>query len=357
MRRPIRFAPALAALCALAPTAAAAQAMPGMDMPGHAAHPPAHPAPPPPHAHPASSAPQPAPQPEAMDHSAMDHSAMGHGAMPGMAPDATPVPATPAPPPPDDAAQLGTALPAGNRPAPPPPRDHYADRDYGAAAMAASRAALGPGHGGGTFSQLMLDAAELRVRNGRDGYHWDAEAWFGGDIHRLTLKSEGEGGFGEGVDHAEIQMLYSRALDAYWNLQAGVRHDIRPDPSRTYATLRVEGLAPYWFEVEAALFLSDKGDVLARLEASHDMRLTQRLVLQPRAAIDLSAQDMPAQHIGSGLTGAGLDLRLRYEVRREFAPYIGLSWQRRFGDTARFARAAGDGAASTSLVIGVRAWF
>jgi copper resistance protein B len=204
---------------------------------------------------------------------------------------------------------------------------------------------------------VMFNLAEYQVRDGRDGYRWDGEGWFGGDINRLVVKSEGSGSFGEGVEDAEIQALYSRAIGPYFNLQAGVRHDITPNPSRTYATIGFEGLAPYWFEVEGALFLSDKGDLLARVEGYYDQRITQRLVLQPRAELNFAAQDVPETGTGAGLSDVELGLRLRYEVTREFAPYIGVSWDRRIGDTARYARLAGENAGATSFVIGVRTWF
>ena len=128
-------------------------------------------------------------------------------------------------------------------------------------------------------------------------------------------------------------------------------------PSRTYATVGFEGLAPYWFEVEGALFLSDKGDLLARAEAYYDQRITQRLILQPRAELNFAAQDDRRRGVGSGISDLELGLRLRYELAREFAPYVGVSWDRKLGDTARFARAAGEGASDTSLVAGVRFWF
>jgi copper resistance protein B len=369
----IRIAPGAGLAAALVASVASAQMMPGMDMSGAHAHhaPPATPAPAArkpaapraaasrpvakagrtgrtaPHAGhdtPAAAPAGPAAEPDsaAAPH---DRGHADHAAMAGMAaPDAAPTP-------------VGTALPAGDAPAPAPPRDHYADRAWGAAAMAASRAALARDHGGGTFTRILVNIAEVQARAGRDGYRWDGEAWLGGDINRLTVKSEGEGAFGSRTDQAEGQVLYSRAVDAYWNLQAGIRHDLRPDPSRTYATIGVEGLAPYWFQIEGALFLSDQGDLLGRFEASHDMRLTQRLILQPRAELNLAAQEMPAQRIGSGLSTAELGLRLRYEMRREFAPYVGLSYERKTGDTARLARQAGDGVRATSLVIGVRTWF
>lgn len=313
-----------------------------------------------------------------------EHAAMGH---------CTPVPATTAPPhratpaeqaapapdpacPPEHArmghcvpkgsvpapdtggsAPSGTALPAGTAPAPIAVPADYADRIWGREAMASSRAAVRREHGGGTFSQILLDVAEYQFRAGRDGFRWNGEAWYGGDIHRLVVKSEGEAALGEGVGRAEVQALYSRAIDPYWNLQAGLRQDVGRGPHRTYAALGVEGLAPYWFEVDAGLFLSDRGDLLGRVEGYYDQRITQNLILQPRAEVNLSAQDMPANGIGSGLTSAELGLRLRYERVREFAPYIGISWERSFGRTADMARVHGEGTGGASFVIGARAWF
>ncbi|MBF7015730.1 copper resistance protein B [Novosphingobium sp. HR1a] len=251
----------------------------------------------------------------------------------------------------------GTALPAGNAPAPTPPMDHYAERQFPAADMAQSRMAMMREQGGQSFSQVMFNLAEYRVVEGRDGYRWDGEAWFGGDINRLTLKSEGEGAFGERLESAEIQALYSRAIGPYFNLQAGIRQDFKPSPSRTYATIGFEGLAPYWFEVEGALFLSNKGDLLGRLEGYYDQRITQRLVLQPRAELNFSAQDVPENHIGAGLSSAELGLRLRYEITRQFAPYVGVSYDAKTGQTARYARADGEDPTSTNFVAGVRIWF
>ena len=317
------------------------QAMPGMQRPGSGQTPP-----------------QGAQQPmQGMDHSAMPGMDMpggqgsghdmqgmsGMAGMPGMAMDGV--------------QQTGTALAAGNAAAPPLPTDHAADNVYGADAMAMGRHHLQQHHGGQNFNQVLLNLAEYQFRNGRDGYRWDGEAWFGGDINRLFVKSEGEGAFREGIESAEVQALYSRAIGPYFNLQAGVRQDLGPSPKRTYATVGFEGLAPGFFELEGALFLSNKGDVLGRLEGYYDQRITQRLVLQPRAELNFAAQDVPENRIGSGLSNAELGLRLRYEVRREFAPYIGVSWDRRFGDTARFARADGDKATSRSIVAGVRMWF
>ncbi len=251
----------------------------------------------------------------------------------------------------------GTALPAGNAPAPAAPEPSYADRIYGSAAMSGARDALRREHGGGRFSQIIFNLAEYQVRDGRDGFRWDGEGWFGGDIHRLVIKSEGAGAFGERVEDAELQLLYSRAIGPYFNLQAGIRHDLAPDPSRSYATIGFEGLAPYWFELGGALFLSDRGDVLARIEGYYDQRITQRLILQPRAELNLAAQDVRENGIGSGLSDIELGLRLRYEIEREFAPYLGVSWDRKVGNTARYARAAGENPSAASFVVGIRSWF
>lgn len=254
-------------------------------------------------------------------------------------------------------AQTGTALPAGNAPAPTPPMDHYADRQFPPAEMDRARSEMMHEEGGQSFYQVMFNLAEFQARQGRDGYRWDGEAWFGGDINRLWLKSEGEGAFREGVESAEIQALYSRAIGPYFNLQAGVRHDFKPSPTRDYATIGFEGLAPYMFEVEGALFLSTKGDLLGRLEGYYDQRITQRLILQPRVEFNFSAQDVPENRLGAGLTDAELGLRLRYEIRRQFAPYVGVSYQAKTGRTADFARADGKKPTATSFVTGVRIWF
>ena len=251
----------------------------------------------------------------------------------------------------------GTALPAGDAPAPALPTDHYADRFFPPAEIHEAHRAMMREQGGRNFSQIMFNLAEYQIRDGKDGYRWDGEGWFGGDINRLVIKTEGEGTFREGVDGAEVQALYSRAIGPYFNLQAGVRHDFRPSPNRTYATVGFEGLSPYMFEVEGAAFISEKGDLLGRLEGYYDQRITQRLILQPRVELNLSAQDVPENRLGAGLTNAELGLRLRYELVREFAPYIGISYDAKTGRTADFARADGKGATSTSIVAGVHFWF
>ena len=245
----------------------------------------------------------------------------------------------------------------GTAPAPAPPTDHAADAIWGADAVAASRAALRREHGGFTGSMILFNLAEYQVRKGSDGYRWEGEGWFGGDINRFVVKTEGEGDLRGPLEAAEVQALYSRAIGPWWNLQAGVRHDIRPEPQRTYATLGIEGLAPYWFKASGALFLSNKGELLGRLEGFYDQRITQRLILQPRGELNLAAQDMPEIGVGAGLSDIEVGLRLRYEIAREFAPYVGLEWAGKVGETARLARAAGDQPSSVNYVAGIRFWF
>lgn len=251
----------------------------------------------------------------------------------------------------------GTALPAGNAPPPAPPTDHYAARLFPAGEIERAHHKMARESGGQTFAQIMFNLAEVQVRNGRDGYRWDGQAWFGADLDRLVVKTEGEGVFREGIESAEVQALYSRAIDPYFNVQVGVRHDFQPAPSRTYATIGIEGLAPYWFEVSGALFLSNKGDILGRLEGYYDQRITQRLILQPRVELNFAAQNVPENRIGVGLSDAELGLRLRYEISRQFAPYVGVSYAAKTGQTAGYARAAGKKATSGSLVAGVHFWF
>ncbi|GKS02575.1 copper resistance protein B [Sphingomonas aquatilis] len=298
-----------------------------------------------------------------------DHAAMGHctpaastapkAAMPAMShdvPQDMPMHAMHDMPTAAAATKSGTDLPAGNAPPPPPPTTRAADRFYDPAAMAAADRTMRAEHGGMRFSQILFNLAEVQVRHGGDGYRWDGEGWFGGDIDRVVVKSEGEGTFGRSIDQAEVQALYAHAIGPYFNLLAGARQDLGPNGGRTHAAIGVEGLAPYWFDVEATLFASDKG-VRARGSAWYDQRLTQRAILQPRVEVNLAAQDEPDARIGAGLSSVEAGLRLRYEIAREFAPYVGINWERRYGATARYARADGEGSGGVSLALGIRGWF
>jgi copper resistance protein B len=234
---------------------------------------------------------------------------------------------------------------------------HAADQLFGAQAMAEAREGIRREHGDMTLGKLLIDRIEAKVRDGRDGYAWDAQGWYGGDIDKLWVKTEGEGAFGQAVEQAEVQALWSHAIGPFFDLQAGARYDIRPRPDRGYLVVGVQGLAPYWFEVDAAAFVSTKGDLSARVEAEYDQRITQKLILQPRIEFDLTAQDVPELGIGAGLSTAELGLRLRYELKPQFAPYIGVEYERAFGNTADLRRAAGEDVGGWSLLLGLRAWF
>jgi copper resistance protein B len=290
-----------------------------------------------------------------MDHGSMP--GMDHGSMPGMkhGPASAAPPAQETPKASDTPAGTasGTALPAGSAPAPAPPSDHYADRDYGKADMDRARATMMKEQGGQSLYLVMLNLAEIQLYRGQAGYRWDGEAWFGRDLDRL----EGGGSFRDGFENAEIQALYSRAIDPYFNLQAGVRQDLASRLHQTYATFGVEGLAPYWFEVSGAAFVSTRGHVLGRLEGYYDQNITQRLILQPRVELNFAAQNVPEDEVGAGLVNAELGLRLRYEITREIAPYIGVSYDAKVGQTAAYAAQDGKAVSNLSFVAGLRLWF
>ena len=214
--------------------------------------------------------------------------------------------------------------------------ENAADTVFDPALMAQKRRTeLISEHGGMTTSRILIDRLELLARDGRDGYAWEGDAWFGGDYDKL----------------------WSRAILPFFDFQLGVRHDVRPRPDRTHLAVGIQGLAPYWFEIDAAAFLSTKGNLTARFEAEYDQRITNRLFIQPRVEFDVAAQDVPEIGIGSGLSTAELGLRLRYQFVPEFAPYVGVGYERRFGGTARVARADGEDVGGWSLLLGLRAWF
>lgn len=285
----------------------------------------------------------------AMDHSTMDHSAMGHGAS-GASADPHAGHVMPS-------AGTGDAADTpGDAPPPPAPTDFAADAIFGSSVMAGSRHHMYE-HTRFEGGVIGVDMLEYRSRQGKDGYAFEGSTWVGGDIDRAVLGYEGEGSFGESPESIEVQGFWRHAINPWFNLQLGARHDFRPDPERSYAMVGIEGLAPYWIETQARLFVSDKGDVHARLEAAYDQRITQRLVLEPEVEIDLSAQDVPELGIGKGIEKFELAARLRYEIARNFAPYVGVHWERKVGDSADYARAEGEDVSATSLVTGLRFWF
>jgi copper resistance protein B len=184
---------------------------------------------------------------------------------------------------------------------------------------------------------------------------WDLNGWVGTDENKLWLKSEGENSDGT-TEQAEFWGLYSRNVAEFWDLQAGIRHDTQPH-STSYAVFGIEGLAPYFVETEAHLFVSDEGDVSARLRREHDLLLTQRLIFQPYVEINLSAQDVKEQEIGAGFTEGEIGLQTRYEITRKFAPYVDLRYERKFGETSSIAKDNGEDNDDFIAVVGLRLMF
>jgi len=207
------------------------------------------------------------------------------------------------------------------------------------------------------YGMVLSDRLEARYADEVDTYVWDVQGWYGGDYNRLWVKTEGEGEQGASPESAELQLLFSRRFSAFWDWQVGVRHDFEPEPERSHLVVGLQGVVPYEFEWDSALFVSDEGDVTARIEAEYDLRVTQRMVLQPRLEINAAASDVPELGLGSGLNSTELGIRLRYEFKREIAPYIGVSWEKSYGDTADFSQQEGEPVSVTSFVVGIRAWF
>lgn len=208
-----------------------------------------------------------------------------------------------------------------------------------------------------SYGMLLTDRLEAGFGDEADGYLWDIQGWYGGDRNRWWLKSEGEGEQGKSPEDAELQLLFGRMFAPFWDWQIGIRHDFRPQPDRSHLVLGLQGVVPYEFEIDSAVFVSEAGDVTARVEAEYDLRITQRLVLQPRFELNAALSDVREIGLDSGINNTELGLRLRYEVRREFAPYIGISWEQLHGGTADLARGEGEPTSVTSLVLGFRAWF
>ncbi|MES9923650.1 MAG: copper resistance protein B [Candidatus Thiodiazotropha endolucinida] len=204
--------------------------------------------------------------------------------------------------------------------------------------------------------KVMIEKLEIREGDEANPLVLDAEAWVGYDLHKFWFKTELERPDGE-TEEAEIQLLYSRAIFPFWDVQVGWRRDLIPDPERDWLAIGLKGLAPYLFEVDASLFAGESGQIGVRFDAEYEYLLTQRLVLTPEIEVNLHTKDDEEVGIGSGLSDLSLGLRLRYEVKREFAPYIGVNWSKRFGDTADFAREEGEDVRDLQWLVGVRAWY
>ena len=261
-----------------------------------------------------------------MDDGAMDHAAMGHAPAPadGVAP----------------------ALPRDPIPVP-------TDADRAAAFPAVHAHHM---HGTRPHAYWLLDRLELVEADHGRGMAWEGSAWLGGDVQRLWLRSEGHARAGK-LERGDLEVLYGRGVRAWWDVLAGVRHEAGEGPSRTWAAFGVQGMAPYKFEVSATAYLGQGGRSAARLEAEYDTLLSNRWILQWRAEADLQGQADPVLRRGAGLSAVEAGLRLRYEVTRQFAPYVGIEHERLFGDTADLHRADGEAARDTRVVAGVRVWF
>jgi copper resistance protein B len=237
----------------------------------------------------------------------------------------------------------------------------------GAAATANAQSTDAPAGSGGThahagvhapeiFSKIMID--QLEIRDGNDGNPLilERQAWSGSDLNRVWVKADVDSLDGD-VEDLELQALYSRAIAPYWDLQVGVRQDIRPKSGRNWAVAGLQGLAPYFFETDVALFINDSGDSALRLSTEYELLLTQRWVLSPEIEMDFYGQNDSDTGTGSGLSDIQAGVRLRYEIRREFAPYVGINWNKKFGNTADFATNAGEKTSGTQWVAGLRIWF
>jgi len=203
---------------------------------------------------------------------------------------------------------------------------------------------------------VLFDQMEWQGGDGGQNGGWESKGWVGGDLNRFWFRTEGEAEDGE-LAAAQAHALYGRAIHRWWDLVVGVREDFRPGPSRTWAAIGIQGLAPYWFEVEATAYIGEAGRTHFRVETEYELLLTNRLILQPLAEVEIFGKADRDRRIGAGLSSVDAGLRLRYEIRRELAPYIGMTWNRKFFGTADLARAAGDEVGEARVAAGVRVWF
>lgn len=259
-----------------------------------------------------------------MDHSKMDHSRMDHGA-------------------------AGRATTEPREPIPP-----VSDADRAAAFPSLKPHAME--HASTFHSLVMINRLEAWDADHGTGQAWEGSAWFGSDLNRLWLRSEGERE-GSRTESSELEVLYGRSVSPWWDLVVGVKQDFRPADSRTWAAFGVQGLAPYKFEVSATAYLGESGQVMATVEAEYELLLTNRLILQPLVEASFSSRDVPEYGEGTGLNKVEAGLRLRYEITRRFAPYVGVVHERLFGDTADYRRGEGGDVTDTRFVAGVRLWF
>ena len=262
----------------------------------------------------------------------------------------------PTPPAPGSATELDdapTVSEGGTSQAPYPGIPPITDADRAAAFPDVADHRL---HGESMNCFVLLDQLEWQASDGGGGVTWDNKGWVGYDRSRLWFRSEGKAAGGR-LEGADAHVLYGRAVARWWDVVLGVRQEVRPGPSQTWAAIGVQGLAPYWFEMEATAYVGPSGRTLVRLEGEYELLFTNRWILQSLGEIELSGKSDPERAVGAGLGTAEAGLRLRYELRREFAPYVGLTWTRLFGRTADLARAEGRDLGGARLAGGLRLWF
>ena len=215
-------------------------------------------------------------------------------------------------------------------------------------------------HAGGKDDPFLimgkLDQLAVRDTEGDDPLVLEGSVWAGYDLNKFWLKAEAER-LDDESEELELQALYSRAVSAFWDVQVGIRKDFKPEPDREWGVIGLQGLAPYLFEVDAALFVGGSGRTALRLEAEYEFMFTQRLIMSPEVELNAYGHNDRDTGVGSGLADIEAGLRLRYEIRREFAPYLGVNWSKKYGNTADFAAVHGEDIEDTQFVLGIRAWY
>ena len=207
-----------------------------------------------------------------------------------------------------------------------------------------------------SVTMVLIDQLEVSNADESDPWVLHGQAWVGQDLKKLWFKAELENADSE-IEHAEVQALYSQAISPFWDFQIGLRQDYQPDSNRSWGVVGLQGLAPYFLEIDSALFVGESGDIALRLDVEYELLFTQRLILTPEIEVNFYGQGDSEFGNGSGLSNIESGLRLRYEIRREFAPYIGINWSKSYGNTAALLRKEGKDVEDLQWVIGVRAWF
>jgi copper resistance protein B len=203
---------------------------------------------------------------------------------------------------------------------------------------------------------VLFDQLEWQSNAGGTGLNVDTRGWVGGDRDRFWFRAEGDGDDG-GVGNAQTHLFYGRRIARWWDLVAGIEQEFDPGPARTWAAFGIQGLAPYRFEIELTGYVGAEGRTHLRTEVEYELLLTNRLVLQPQLEMELFGKSDPERGIGAGLSTTDIGFRLRYEFKRELAPYIGVVWSNKWGETADFTEAAGEDAGGARFVAGLRLWF